>query len=66
MGQATEKVVDDSRGGTLPAGPGAAPAAGHSGEGSRSAMEQWMRQEQRREAQRPREAGAPPERGPAS
>lgn len=37
---------------------------GHSGEGSRSAMEQLMRQQQRRDAQAPREAGGGSEAAP--
>lgn len=42
-----------------PERPGRPEAArpGHSGEGSRSVMEQLMRQQQRRDAQAPRETG---------
>lgn len=39
--------------------PGDEAHTGRSGEGSRSALEQWIRQERDRRAQRPRDGGGP-------
>lgn len=50
-----DKADDPSPAPERPGRPDAA-GPGHSGEGSRSAMEQLMRQQQRRDAQAPREA----------
>ncbi len=60
-----DKVADSPagtpQGGKQPGAPGAASRSGASGEGSRSALEQLIQQERRRESQRPRDAVGPRE-----
>lgn len=53
--EGTKAMETESRQGRLPAREGSEARPGQSGEGARSAMEQLIRQEQRRDAQRPRE-----------
>lgn len=61
-----EKAGEGTQGGKQPGGAGASPRPGQSGEGSRSALEQLIQQERRRDAHQPREAGSPGEGGPAA
>lgn len=55
MGTVEEDLAADDR----PGMPGAGTAAGRSGEGARSALEQLVLQQSSREAQRPREEPHP-------
>jgi hypothetical protein len=57
-GQGKAGVPEGGR--SVPSGAGAATRTGQSGEGARSALEQLVQQEKKRDAQRLREAGAPP------
>jgi hypothetical protein len=59
-------TLDGTQAGAHPGGQGGNSRSGQSGEGSRSAMEQLIQQEKKREAQLPRESNAPGnELGPA-
>ena len=52
-----DTIDEDTQAGKRPGGQGMPARPGQSGEGSRSAMEQLIRQQQRRDAQQPREGG---------
>lgn len=56
-----DTVGDGIQAGQRPGGQGAPARPGQSGEGSRSALEQLIQQEKKRDAQLPREAGSPDE-----
>jgi len=51
------ETVDGTQTGTHPGGEGGTGRSGQSGEGARSAMEQLIQQEKKRDAQLPRESG---------
>lgn len=59
MDMAGEGTDADKR----PGGQGCGRQPGQSGEGARSAMEQLIQQEKKRDAQLPREGGAPADAG---
>jgi hypothetical protein len=52
-------TLHDTQAGKHPSGQGGTSRSGQSGEGSRSALEQLIQQEKKRDAQLPRESTAP-------
>lgn len=57
--------VGETKAGPRPGGQGGVPRPGQSGEGSRSALEQLIQEERKRDAQLPREGGGPVDAGSA-